>query len=91
MDWEQRRLDRSRRRLQFWAASGKREASRQADVLRQAIADADWDTVECHGGLNVVMEKIDQLEQEKPASNDAGMIDDLRLRGSSTWRTRSGL
>lgn len=23
-----------------------------------------WDTVECHGGLNVVTEKIAQLEQE---------------------------
>ena len=91
MAWEQKHLDRARRRLEFWAAGTKGEAFRQAAFLRQAIADADWDTVERHGGLNVVMEKINQLEQETPASNGAGMIDDFRLRGSRTWRTRSGL
>ena len=32
------------------------------------------------------MEKIDQWEQENPASNDREMIDDFRLRGSRTWR-----
>ena len=50
---------------------------------RQAIADADWDMVERHGDFNVVAEKIDQLEQETPGSNGAGMVDDFRLRGSS--------
>ena len=91
MAWEQKHLDHARRRLEFWAAGARGEASRQAALLRQAIADADRDTVERHGGLNVAMEKIDQLEQETPASNGAGMIDDFRLRGSRTWRTRSGL
>ena len=41
---------------------------------------SDWDTVERHGGLNVVVEKIDQLEQETPASNGTGMIDNFRHR-----------
>lgn len=91
MAWEQKHLARARRRLEFWAAGAKGEASRQATFLPQAIADADWDTVERHGGLNVVLEKIDQLEQETPASNGAGTIDDFRLRGSSTWRTRRAL
>jgi hypothetical protein len=67
--------------------SGKTEAT----GLRQAVADADWDTVERLGGLNVFMEKINQLEQETPASNGAGIIDDFRLRGARTWRTRSVL
>ena len=89
MAWEQKHLDRARRRLEFWATGAKGEDSRQAAFLRQAIADADRAMVERHGGLNVVMEKIDQLEQETPASNGAGMIDDFRLRGSRTWRTRS--
>ena len=36
---------------------------------RQEIADTDWDTVERHGGFDVVMEKIVQWEQENRASN----------------------
>ena len=46
------------------------------------------DTVECHAGLDVVMEKIVQREQETPTSNGRDMIDDFRLRGSRTWRRR---
>ena len=48
------------------------------------------DTVERHAGLSVVMEKIDQWEQENPASNGREMIDDFRLRGSRTWRRTGG-
>ena len=44
------------------------------------------DTVERHASLDVVMEKIDQGEQENPASNGRDMIDDFRLRGSRPWR-----
>ena len=44
------------------------------------------DTVERHGGLDVVMEKIDQREQETPTSNEREMIDVFRLWGSRTWR-----
>ena len=36
------------------------------------------------------MEKIDETEQENPASNDREMIDDFRLRGSRTWRRMGG-
>ena len=36
------------------------------------------------------MEKIDQGEQENPASNGREMIDDFRLRGSRTWRRMGG-
>lgn len=42
--------------------------------------------LERHGGLDVVMEKINQWEQENPASNGRVMIDDFRLPGSRTWR-----
>ena len=89
MAWDQKHFDRAGRRLEFWRGCSKGEASQQAAFLRQAIADADWDTIERHGGLNVVMEKIAQLEQEMPASNGRGMIDEFRLWGSRTWRTRS--
>ena len=41
--------------------------------------------VEGHGGLDVVMEKIVQREQENPASNGREMIDDFRLWGSRRW------
>ena len=53
---------------------------------RKARGFRGQDTVERHGGLGVVMEKIDQWEQEDPASNGRDMIDDFRLRGSRTWR-----
>ena len=48
------------------------------------------DTVERSGGFDVVMEKIVQWEQETPASNGAGMIDDFRLWGSRR-RRRGGV
>ena len=57
-------------------------------VLRQAIAEADWYTVEGHGGFDVVMEKVVQWEQETPASDGRERIDDFRLAGSRTWRRR---
>ena len=43
------------------------------------------DTIERHAGLDVVKEKIDQWEQENPASNGREMIDDFRLWGSRRW------
>ena len=42
-------------------------------------------TVERHGGLDVVMEKIVQREQENPASDGRKMIDDFLLWGSRRW------
>ena len=48
------------------------------------------DTVERHGGLDVVMEKTVHWEQETPTSNGREMIDDFRLRGSRTWRHMGG-
>ncbi len=38
----------------------------------------------------IIPEKIVQWEQENPASNSRGMIDDFRLRGSRTWRRMGG-
>ena len=58
----------------------------EAAALRQAIAVADWDTVELHGGLDAAVKKILQSEQETGSSNDRGMIDDFRLWGSRRWR-----
>ena len=48
------------------------------------------DTVERHGGFDVVMETIVQREQENPASKGREMIDDFRLWGSRTWRRMGG-
>ena len=91
MAWEQKHLDRARRRLEFWAAGARGDASRQADFLRQAIADADWDTVERHGGFDAVVDKINRAAKATAAGSGAGMIDDFRLRGSRTWRTRRAI
>ena len=43
-----------------------------------------------HDGVNAVVEKILQWEQENPASNGRERIDDFRLWGSRTWRRRGG-
>ena len=86
MAWEQKHLDRARRRLEFWAAGDRSGGEQKAVFLRQALADADWDTVERHGGFDAVVEKINQSEQKRPPSNGAGMIDNFRLRGSRRCR-----
>ena len=88
MAWDLHLLDRAGLRLEFWAGGTNGEASPQAAFLRQAIADAAWDTVERHDDVDVDMEKIDQWEQENPTSNGREMIDDFRLRGSRTCRRR---
>ena len=55
-------------------------------MLRQAIDEADWDTVERHGGFNAVVEKIVQWEQENPVPKGRGSIDSFRLWGSRRCR-----
>ena len=91
MAWDQKNLDRIGRRLEFWRGGAKWEDSQQVAFLRQALSDADWDIVERHGGFDAVVQNIIQSEQVRPPSNGAGMIDDFRLRGSRTWRTRSAI
>ena len=88
--WDQQHLDRTQRVLQAWTTRDPDAATTQAAVLRQAIADADSETVARHGGLDVVMEKIVQREQENPASNGREMIDDFRLWRSLGCRRRGG-
>ena len=84
--WEQKYLDRAERVLQSWGAGNTAEAEQEAEALRQTIADADWDTIDHHGGLNAVMEKIHQLRQANPESTGAGLIDNFRLWGSRRCR-----
>ena len=76
---------------QAWTARDPAAAKTEAAGLRLAIADADWDTVERHGGLDAVVVKIDQAEEETAASAGAGWIDDFRLRGSSSWRQMTAI
>ena len=63
---------------------------RKSSLPGKARGFRGQDTVERHDGLSVAMEKIDQWEQENPASNGREMIDDFRLRGSRTWRRMGG-
>ncbi len=86
--WDQERLDRAQRVLQSWVDSDTGQAKKEAEALRQSIAAADWDTMDLHGGLDAVMEKIHQLTQENPQSPGAGWIDDFRLWGSYTGSTK---
>ena len=55
-------------------------------MLRQAIADTDWETLDRHGGWDAVVTKVIQSEQETGSSDNPGMIDDFRLWGSSRCR-----
>ena len=84
--WEQKLLDRAGRRLQSWTVGDMSEDEKEVVMLRQAIAEADWDTVESHGGFNAVVEKILQWEQENPAPKGRGSIDSFRLWGSRRCR-----
>ena len=88
--WEQHLLDRAARVLQSWIAGDMSEAEREILTLRQALSQADWDTVERHGGFDAAIEKINRFEQATPASNGRGMIDDFRLRGSRPCRHMGG-
>ncbi len=54
--WEQKLLDRAGRRLQSWAVGEMSEVEKEALMLRQAMAEADWDTVESHGRFNGIIE-----------------------------------
>ncbi len=56
----------------------------------QAMADANWSTLERYGGLNPALRKIAQLAQESPVSNGRGMIDDFHLWGSRRCRRKGG-
>ena len=49
---DQQHLDPTQRVLQAWTTRDLAAAKTKAAVLRQAIADADWDTVERYGGLD---------------------------------------
>ena len=69
--WEQALLDRAGRRLRSWVVGKMSEDEREAPMLRQAIADTDWDTVERQGGFNTVVRKILHWEQENPAQRVA--------------------
>jgi len=84
--WEQHLLDRAERVLQSWTAGDMSEAETELLTLRQAVARADWDTVERYGGLNAALKRMNEFAGECPVSNGRGMIDDFRLWGSSRCR-----
>ena len=88
--WERHLLDRSGRVLQSWTAGDMSEAGTELLTLRQAVAKADWDTVERYGGLNAALRKMNELARESPLSNGRGMIDDFRLWGSRRCRRKGG-
>ncbi len=73
-----------------WPAGDMAEDGKEVLMFRQAVTRTDWDTVEGHGGFDVVMEKVVQWEQENPASNGRERIDDFRLWGSLKCRRRGG-
>ena len=84
--WEQHVLDRAGRVLTSWRGRGISDAEQEAIMLRQAIADTDWDTLERHGGIDAAIEKVLQVEEQSASTNDPGMIDDFRLWGSRRCR-----
>ena len=75
--WEPKLLDRAGRQLQSWVARKMSEGEKEALMLRQAIADTDWDTVERYGGLNAALKKINQLTAGNAGTQGPG--NDRRL------------
>ena len=69
-----------------WPVGDMGEDEKEVLMLRQAIAETDWDAVESHGGFNAVVEKIRQWEQENPVPKVRGSIDDFRLQGARSCR-----
>ena len=55
-------------------------------MLRQAIADTDWETLDRHGGIDAVVERVLQVEEQSASTDGPGMIDDFRLWGSLRCR-----
>ena len=84
--WDRQHLDRTQRLLQAWINRDPAAAKTEAAGLRQAIADADWDTVERYGGHDAVVDKIRQLGKGNPPSTGGGMIDNFRRWGSELCR-----
>ena len=70
--WDQHPLDRTQRILQTWASGDTGAVETSPAALRQAIADADWDTVERHGGLDAVVDKIDRAEEDRSTISASG-------------------
>ncbi len=84
--WEQHLLDRAERVLTSWRGRAITEAEQEAAMLRQAIADTDFDTIERHGGWDAVVTKVIQVEEQSASTNDQGMIDNFHLWGSRRCR-----
>ena len=84
--WEQHVLDRAERVLTSWRGQTISDAEKEILTLQLAVDNADWETLEPHGGLDAAMRKIHQFEQQNPNFNGPGMIDDFRLWGSSRCR-----
>ena len=88
--WEKHILDRAERVLQSWRGRGITEAEQEAIMLRQAIADGDWETLERHGGFDAAVKKVLEVEEQSAANNALGMIDSFHLWESSRCR-RTGV
>ena len=81
--WEQRYLDRAERVLTSWRGRAVTDAEQDYITLRQALSQADWDTVERYGGFDEAVDKLIEWEQQNPGANGQGMIDDFYL-----WEAR---
>ena len=80
--WEQHVLDRAERVLTSWRGRAITEAEQEAAMLRQAIADTDFEIIERYGGWDAVIERVLQVEELSASTDGPGMIDDFRL-----WRS----
>ena len=84
--WEQHVLDRAERVLTSWRGRGITEAEQEAAMLRQAVADTDFEIIERHGGFDAVVERVLQVEEQSASTDGPGMIDGFRLWGSLRCR-----
>jgi len=70
--WVQDNLDRIQRVLDARTTRDPATAKTETEGFRQAVADADWDTVERHGGLDPFVDKIDQTDEKTATSPGTG-------------------
>jgi len=81
--WDQQNLDRIQRVLDARITRNPATTKTETEGFLQTIVDADWDTVERHGGINALMEEIHQAARMKSSSGRETRTDGLPSRGFS--------
>ena len=85
--WDQQNLDHIQRVLDARTTRDPATAKTETEGFRQANADADWDTVKRRGGLDPIVDKIDQTDEKTATLPETGQRES-QARSSAPNRAR---